>query len=118
MFLAFANGPFTACDFEKITVSSDTSASSLDATKLTAYRNANNVVESRRVDMVVITVETNAIRYRVDGGNPSGATDTGHLAAANTDMLIEGFDSLRNFKVVCDAESVSAVLQVTYYRRN
>jgi hypothetical protein len=59
----------------------------------------------------VLTLETASIRWRVDGGNPSGAV--GHLMAAGDSVVLHGANTLANFKAY-RATGVDASLRVTY----
>ena len=59
----------------------------------------------------VLTLETAAIRWRVDGGNPSGAV--GHLMSVGDSVVIHGPNNMPNFKAFRDGV-VDGVLRVTY----
>jgi hypothetical protein len=59
-----------------------------------------------------ITIETNNIRYRIDGGNPDA--DDGHLVYAAQNMWFENSAAVRNFRAI--ASGGAATLIVTYYR--
>jgi hypothetical protein len=65
---------------------------------------------------VFITVETNDIRYRIDGGNPSAIN--GHLVDSATMQNVWLYDvySIKNFRAI--AVGGNSVLHITYYRRN
>jgi hypothetical protein len=59
-----------------------------------------------------ITVESNNIRYRIDGGDPD--IDDGHLVHVNQNLWFSNPASVRNFKAI--AEELTSTLIVTYYR--
>lgn len=65
---------------------------------------------------VFITVETNSIRFRIEGGDPTAAE--GHLAVTTTYQNLWFNDpmSIREFRAI--AIGGNATLIVTYYRRN
>ncbi len=94
---------YTPFAYEKITVATDT-VSRLSST----YRETAGAV--------FITVETNNIRYRIEGGNPD--SDDGHLVTASAYQSLWFNDpmSIKNFRAI--AISDSATLIVTYYRKN
>lgn len=98
-------GNFEAYDYEAITVSN--TAIGLTSTKvdpvLTASRHAANVL---------ITTETNSVRYRYDGNDPTASE--GHLLAAGSVITIrnqKAMDDIRFIRVTSDA-----TLRVTYER--
>lgn len=63
----------------------------------------------------LITVTGNAIRWTVDGTDPTtGATGTGHDAAVADVIILEGFDAIRRFKAI--GQTGTGVLHVTYFR--
>ena len=59
----------------------------------------------------VLTLETANIRWRIDGGNPSGAV--GHLMATGDSIVLHGAASMYNFKAYRDG-GVDGDLRVTY----
>jgi len=89
--------------YEKITVATD-AVSRLNAT----HRAASGAI--------FITVEDNAIRYRIDGGDPD--VDDGHLVIAATYQNLWLFDAraIRELRMI--ALDGNATVIVTYYRRN
>lgn len=94
---------YTPFAYEKITVTTAT-VSRLDST----YRESAGAV--------FITVETNNIRYRIEGGDPD--SNDGHLvvASAYQNIWLNDPMSIRNFRAL--AITNSATLIVTYYRNN
>lgn len=59
-----------------------------------------------------ITIETNNIRYRIDGGDPSSTE--GHLVIAEQNIWFANSAAVRNFKAI--AIGGDATLVVTFYR--
>jgi hypothetical protein len=70
-------------------------------------------LDGTRVRAAYISVETNAIRWRCDGGNPDAST-TGHQTVANEDILLLGYQNVKNFKFT--QVSAGGSLKITYYR--
>lgn len=60
---------------------------------------------------ITVTVETNSIRYRLDGSDPD--TSTGHLLYDGDVLDITNVNSLKNFKAI--AVTSDATIQITYY---
>lgn len=75
-----------------------------------------NAINRENAGAVFITVETNNVRYRIEGGNPTAAE--GHLVVptAYQNLWFNDPHSIRNFRVI--AVAGNATLIVTYYRRN
>lgn len=92
-----------ASDFESITVSSV--AIGFTGAKI----DPGSAAPAPR--MVLITVETNPIRYRYDGSDPTAAI--GHSAAAGDVIRIFGRVNLKKFKAI--ATGSDATLRVTYH---
>lgn len=62
------------------------------------------------------TVETQSIRYRVDGTDPATTpTATGHLVAVAGAIQVSGRNALRKFRAI-RATGSDGVLLCTYYR--
>lgn len=85
--------------YERLTVT-NTAVSSLNE----VYREDSNAA--------FITVETNNIRYRIDGGDPDA--NDGHLVYASQNLWFECPASIRKFKAI--GSGGNATLIVTYYR--
>lgn len=75
-----------------------------------------NAVYRATAGAVFITIETNNIRYRIEGGNPTAAE--GHLVvpAAYQNLWLNDPMSIREFRAI--ATGGNATLIVTYYRKN
>jgi hypothetical protein len=104
------NGPADAYDYESITVS--TTALGFTATKITVANTAIGSANPRRAKEVLLTVETNTIRFRLDGTDPTAAE--GHLLAVGDSLNIEGEDNIRRFRMI--RATADATVKVTYYR--
>jgi hypothetical protein len=59
----------------------------------------------------ILTLETASIRWRIDGGNPSGTV--GHLMATTDSIVLHGANTLANFRAY-RATGADASLRVTY----
>lgn len=93
----------TPIGFEQMTVSSV-------ALPLTATTyNRDGIV----ADLAVITVETDAVRYRVDGAAPTASV--GHQIAANGNVTVYGINNIRRIQLI--RVTTDATVFVTYYRR-
>lgn len=90
--------------FETITVSS----TALGFTTATAFPTG-----LPPADAAFVSVETDSIRYRVDGLNP---TDTvGHLVASGGSFWVYGTLNCRKLRMI--RVTNDATIRVTYYRR-
>jgi len=72
---------------------------------------AVRVISNEPAKRAVITVETNSIRYRKDGGAPTSAV--GHLVATGVEFVIEGEANVRNFRVISTNVAGSSVTVTT-----
>lgn len=92
-------------DFETITVSSV--AVGFTSSKLAPE---NSKAPSR----ALVSFETATMRFRYDGGDPTSTV--GHPTSSSGDsFILEGEESLRNFKAIRSGES-DGTIQVTYER--
>lgn len=107
--MAASNRYATAYDYEAITVSS--TAVGLTATKVTPSAAANTPAHGKAFE-VFISVETNAIRYRIDGTDPTASE--GHPVAAGASVTITGYDNIRRLKMI--RQSADAAVKVTFFR--
>lgn len=62
---------------------------------------------------ILITCESNDIRWTVGVAVPDNANNIGHLLAANDSMRLVGVDMVTTLKVVSKTNGSAAVLQVT-----
>ena len=80
---------------------------------LTGYPNPTE--QKVLAEQAFITVVTNTVRWTVDGTTPTtGATGTGHDAAAGDVIVLDGHDAILSFKVI--AATGTGTLKVTYFR--
>jgi hypothetical protein len=61
----------------------------------------------------LLVVETNSIRYRVDGVAP--AAGVGQILTAGQSILIQGIDNLRKFRCIDTAAGASSVSVHVYF---
>ena len=108
-----------AGSYEKLTVTN--AVKTLTSTKYNVRPNPTNFGEgggrfqtTTLAEEAFITVETQPIRYTVDGTTPS--TTDGHLAAAGDTIYLEGFDNIARFQCIRSTGSDSTI-HVTYFRR-
>jgi len=98
--------------FEKVPVAFEKIAVSTTAIGFTT----TNIYPASGVQIprsaALISVETNSIRVRTDGSDPT-ATD-GHLLAAGDYMMIMGTTAMSQLKMI--RASADATVQVTFYR--
>lgn len=95
--------------FEKITVGQSSTA--LTPATYLDTANANGAAAKQSAMEAVISVETQSVRFRTDGGVPT-STD-GHLITANTFITVSNLTAIKNFRAY--APTGTATLQVTYY---
>lgn len=86
---------FTPSSYESKTVSSAAVGVTAAKCRLAAY----------------ITVETNPIRYRIDGTDPT--TAEGHLVAANEYIWLANETAISNLKMI--ATGADATVRVTHF---
>jgi hypothetical protein len=77
------------------------------------FTTATSVSGDFPASAAIVSVETDAIRYRIDGGNPVAA-GAGHPVASGTTILITGQKNVQNFKAI--RETTDATIRVTYLR--
>ena len=94
--------------FESLTVSS--SAIPLTASVYNTVAVTSGANPLRQVQYVVITTETNSIRYRYDGTAPTASI--GHLMTAGTALVLIGYDTITQFQAI--ASGADATIMVTY----
>lgn len=59
-----------------------------------------------------ITVETNQVRFRIDGTDPTASA--GHVIAAGSSILLRGANTLRNLRFIDTAAGASTVRVTTF----
>ena len=89
-------------DYEAITVNT--------ATGFTAAKLAPQGLAGRMVEWAMLTVETDQIRYRIDGGVPSSSV--GHLMNVGDPLVLVGVVAIQNFQAI--KVTNNATIQVTY----
>jgi hypothetical protein len=111
------DNPLPAYDHEAITVS--TSALGLTSTKITVVASIGGAVESqyqnvKHADEALITTETDKVRFRLDGTNPTSST--GHELAAGDTLIVSGWKNIQAIRFIRSG-SADATLRCTYYSR-
>lgn len=89
--------------FEQLTIST-TAVSLTSAT----YDPATGTAQS-----ALVTVDTNPLRFRADGTNPTAAI--GHNVTAGNSIEVCGISNIRNFRAIRSG-AADAVINVSYYR--
>ena len=100
------NGGRPTFEFEKLTVSS--TAKALTATKY--VKRSTSDIPNQVAHFAVISVETDQIRYRLDGTDPDSST--GHLLSAGDVLVLDNPDDIRNFRAI--RVTTDATIQVSY----
>lgn len=103
---SFITDEIPATDFESITVS--TTAIGFTASKILQNETGGF---KRRCTKALFTVETNSIRFRLDGTAPTATV--GHLMAAGDSFLVTGDTNITNMKLI--RQSADATVMVTYF---
>mgnify|MGYP001594427290 CR=1 FL=1 len=102
----YAEEGSVATAFEQITVSS----TSVGLT--TSNYDLTNADLSRRTKRVVCSVESNAIRFRVDGTAPTASV--GYPVTAGQQIIIDKPNDIENFRSI--RQSADATLSCIYWR--
>jgi hypothetical protein len=99
---------FIASSFESITVS--TVSIGVTAALLTEDAGNGKVL---RASKVFLSVETNPVRLRWDGGDPTAAL--GHLLTAGTSIEIEGEKNVRQLRMIRQGGADGTVMVTVHY---
>ncbi len=72
-------------------------------------------ISARKATGARITIETNDIRWANGGTTPTFAAGTGvgHLEADPTEIFLDNFDAIKNFKYISNVSSTAGILQCT-----
>lgn len=96
------------------TGTSTLTAANLDPADPTGQTKGNKGLN--RCRLAYITVDTGALRYRVDGGTPVTAGGSGHLVnAGDPPLILTDYNQMKNFKCIADSATASKI-RVTYMR--
>lgn len=106
MAVRYQNGGYPAYAFESITVSS--TAVGFTPTTYTVAEGATG--QRRTPAWALVTVESQSIRYRTDGGNPTASV--GHLLTAGDALVLDHPRDVQMFRAI--RVSSDATIQVTY----
>lgn len=104
---SFVTDEIPATDFETITVSNV--AIGFTASKILQNESGGF---KRRCTKALFTVETNSIRFRMDGTAPTATV--GHLMAAGDSFLVTGDVNIPNMKLIRQGGADGTVM-VTYF---
>lgn len=86
-------------------------------TASTGFTAAKLLYKGRIAQAVLITVETAAIRFTMDGTTPvvTGASEAGHKIDAGQSFVVRGHESIRNFRCINESASNGAKVFCSYY---
>jgi hypothetical protein len=104
--VSYIHDQLAAGDFEQITVSS--TAVGPTASKLSVTRASGRTSRAVRI---FLTVETQAVRIRFDGSDPTAAI--GHTLAVGDYMTIDGEANCSNLKMI--RITSDATVNITYF---
>lgn len=107
---AHVNGNRDAIAFESITVSTTAIGPTAATIKVEQGVYPGNVV-SRSAETAFFTNESNAIRYRMDGTDPTASI--GHAMASGDTLTVEGYDNIRRLRFI--RQSADATIRATYF---
>jgi hypothetical protein len=96
-----------AYDYEAVTVSS--TAIGCTVAKLTYTPTTG---QARLAHEIHVTIETDSVRYRFDGGTPTASV--GHLATAGTTIALKGPANLAKFLMIRVTGDASAKITYSY----
>ena len=96
----------SAYTFEKLTVSS--TAVGLTSTKYDQRSTTNQ--PNIQAEFALVSVETDALRYRTDGTDPDATT--GHKLEAGDELLLSGANDIQRFRAI--RVTTDATIQVSY----
>ena len=102
-------GLYEPYDYEDLTVDNTSGGVALDSTKV--KNNTNRLKEAQRV---ILTLETNDIRYTTDGTAPT--TSLGHLMSAGDVVILQGQPTIDNFRAINAAGGSSGTFRCTFER--
>ena len=108
MSLSIYDHNYTAGAHEKLSPSSATVPTVITAT---IYQPTSGDFNGKSATMALITVETDQIRWTMDGTVP--AADVGHLSQVGDIIVLTTFYNIKNFRAV--KVTNAAVLRVTTY---
>jgi hypothetical protein len=106
----YVNETTPAGDFETITISS--TSLGFTAAKTTIAQAGGF---TKRAVKVLVTVESNPIRIRLDGTAPTASV--GHLLNAGDSYLVEGEGNVTNFRMIRQSGTDATVMCSYFYNR-
>lgn len=100
------NGAPNAFAFETLPVSN----TAVSLTEATYTSKPTTAAPTRSATFATITVESNSMRYRLDGTAPDAST--GHRLDAGDVLYLSSYDDIKNFKII--RISADGTIMVTY----
>lgn len=102
-------GLFEPYNYESLTVTN-----AVQVLTASIYKPSTSITKNsdKPAARAIITIETDQIRYRYDGGNPSATV--GHLMSPGDIILLVGEFAIKNFKAF--RVTTDASIKVTYER--
>jgi len=81
------------------------------------FTGAKIVSGNRRAKMALITVETGAVRFTMDGTTPvvTGASEAGHILDIGQSYEILGYPAIKNFKCINEANGNNAEVFCSFF---
>lgn len=98
------NGQPGCFAFETLTVSNSVKT----LTAATYVSKPTTAAPTRSAQFATISVESNPLRYRLDGTDPDAST--GHLLAAGDVLFLSSYDDIANFKAIRQGGSDSTIM--------
>jgi len=105
------NAAVTPADFVLSGTSAATGTVTLDTFSLLEYNK-----DDRQVKRAVVSVETAAVNFTIDGTTPSvtSGINCGHLLNVGDVLTLNDINEIRNFRAINAVASSGAILKVTY----
>lgn len=86
-------------------------------TAATAFTAAKATYKGKIAQSVLITVETAAIRFTMDGTTPvvTGGTEAGHKIESGQSFVVRGYKSITNFQCINETAGNGAKVFCSFY---
>lgn len=108
MFIDNINDNLSPLEYESLTIAG--TAVPFTTAKVAPTSSSSGYASTKAV-LAHVSVETDSIRYRIDGHDPTASE--GHLIPANTSFWVQGITSIENFRAI--KVTNNATLKVTYF---
>ena len=118
MAVIHVNGVLKARKHEKsasLTASTGFTSTNYDVTNVVG----SNYFKTVYAEEVVVTIESNDVRWTVDGTTPTvtAGTALGHLASAGDVLTITGYENIKNFSAINAVAGSAATFRATFFFR-